>query len=268
MAGIAEGRLREERRSWRKDHPIGFVARPRSKADGSTDLLNWDVVIPGKKDTMYAFPRPRCLLILVSGRVSTSCRHDGVPARRTRDVLPTVTPSPRRTLMTTPRACRWEGCEFNLTMEFSSDYPATAPVVKFVSRPGEVEEPCTNQPVSRRVWRGGRRDDSARMRREILFYAQVFWHLNVWSSGRICLNLLNEPDGTWHGQWSPSITIKQILCAIQELLDNPFPAGARPEVQTLYERNRPAYERRLRQEADKYRKRPLPDDDDDVVVIE
>ena len=33
----------------------------------------------------------------------------------------------------------WEGCEFNLTMEFSSDYPATAPVVKFVSRPGEVE---------------------------------------------------------------------------------------------------------------------------------
>ena len=41
--------------------------------------------------------------------------------------------------MTTPRACRWEGCEFNLTMEFSSDYPATAPVVKFVSRPGEVE---------------------------------------------------------------------------------------------------------------------------------
>ena len=127
----------------------------------------------------------------------------------------------------------WEGCEFNLTMEFSSDYPATAPVVKFVSRPGEV-----------------------------------FWHLNVWSSGRICLNLLNEPDGTWHGQWSPSITIKQILCAIQELLDNPFPAGARPEVQTLYERNRPAYEQRLRQEADKYRKRPLPDDDDDVVVIE
>ena len=69
MAGIAEGRLREERRSWRKDHPIGFVARPRSKADGSTDLLNWDVVIPGKKDTMYAFPRPRRLLRLVLGRL-------------------------------------------------------------------------------------------------------------------------------------------------------------------------------------------------------
>ena len=68
----------------------------------------------------------------------------------------------------------WEGCEFNLTMEFSSDYPATAPVVKFVSRPGEV-----------------------------------FWHLNVWTSGRICLNLLNEPDGTWHGQWLSLIHISE-----------------------------------------------------------
>ena len=44
-----------------------------------------------------------------------------------------MTPSPRVATR------RWEGCEFNLTMEFSSDYPATAPVVKFVSRPGEVE---------------------------------------------------------------------------------------------------------------------------------
>ena len=128
--------------------------------------------------------------------------------------------------------------------------------------------------LASRRWRQGQ---LVRLRRTSSLFAktkhthrpgEVFWHLNVWTSGRICLNLLNEPDGTWHGQWSPSITIKQILCAIQELLDNPFPAGARPEVQTLYERNRPAYERRLRQEADKYRKRPLPDDDDDVVVIE
>ena len=177
MAGIAEGRLREERRSWRKDHPVGFVARPKSQADGSTDLLNWAVVIPGKKDTI------------------------------------------------------WDGCEFNLTMAFSGDYPAKAPIVKFVSRPGEV-----------------------------------FWHMNVWSNGRICLNLLNEPDGTWHGQWSPSITIKQILCAIHELLDTPFPAGARPEVQTLYERDRPAYDRRLKQEAGKYRRTPAAADD--CIVIE
>ena len=108
MAGIAEGRLREERRSWRKDHPIGFVARPRSKADGSTDLLNWDVVIPGKKDTM------------------------------------------------------WDGCEFNLTMEFSSDYPATAPVVKFVSRPGPYRCQLSRDAVAATPLRHRRRDVCSR----------------------------------------------------------------------------------------------------------
>ena len=86
MSGIAEGRLREERKGWRraarplrvdghargrvgvaadgsaarflrgdqksvrdaalrrrKDHPIGFVARPKKADDGSTDLMIWDV---------------------------------------------------------------------------------------------------------------------------------------------------------------------------------------------------------------------------------
>ena len=89
MAGIAEGRLREERRSWRKDHPIGFVARPRSEADGSTDLLNWDVVIPGKKDTMYAFPRPRRLLRLVSGLDVLSARRRPRTAHARRATPPT-----------------------------------------------------------------------------------------------------------------------------------------------------------------------------------
>lgn len=53
MSGIAHGRLREERKSWRKDHPFGFVARPRTSADGSTDLLNWDAVVPGKKGGLW-----------------------------------------------------------------------------------------------------------------------------------------------------------------------------------------------------------------------
>ena len=108
MAGIAEGRLREERRSWRKDHPIGFVARPRSKADGSTDLLNWDVRMrrfnshqhavaatppragrdPGQKGhdvgglrvqphdgVLQRLPRdPRCLNQIVAARLTPSTR--------------------------------------------------------------------------------------------------------------------------------------------------------------------------------------------------
>eukprot|EP00976_Prorocentrum_cordatum_P027626 560547-Prorocentrum_minimum.AAC.1 len=51
--GIARSRLAQERKHWRKDRPFGFVAKPQSKADGSTDLLIWDCVIPGKKDTLW-----------------------------------------------------------------------------------------------------------------------------------------------------------------------------------------------------------------------
>jgi ubiquitin-conjugating enzyme E2 I len=51
MSGIAEGRLREERKSWRKDHPIGFWARPVAGADGASNIFSWEAGIPGKKET-------------------------------------------------------------------------------------------------------------------------------------------------------------------------------------------------------------------------
>ena len=50
---IALARLAEERKQWRKDHPAGFVARPRKKADGSTDLMNWEASIPGKEGNIW-----------------------------------------------------------------------------------------------------------------------------------------------------------------------------------------------------------------------
>jgi ubiquitin-conjugating enzyme E2 I len=49
--GIAKGRLMEERKRWRKDHPIGFYARPVSTGDGSTNLFQWEAGIPGKPGT-------------------------------------------------------------------------------------------------------------------------------------------------------------------------------------------------------------------------
>lgn len=162
MAGVATGRLKMERKEWRKNHPVGFVARPRRTADGSTDLMNWDVTIPAKADSKD-----------------------------------------------------WKDCEFKLTMQFSNDYPSEAPIVKFTP---------------------------------------VLWHLNVWSSGRICLNLLNADDGTWHGKWRASTTIKEILVAVQTLLDEPNPSGARPDVEKLYRHNKPAYQKRLKEEAAKYKK--------------
>jgi len=79
--GIARGRLAEERKAWRKNHPHvrtwlsipspfvsisraaarfksrsdllhllqGFVARPETLADGSANLMVWNCTIPGKQ---------------------------------------------------------------------------------------------------------------------------------------------------------------------------------------------------------------------------
>ena len=82
--GIARGRLQEERKSWRKDHPHvshaprarppshtlcdqctgpiasahprhsqGFVAKPGTLPDGTQDILNWEVIIPGKDGNLW-----------------------------------------------------------------------------------------------------------------------------------------------------------------------------------------------------------------------
>ena len=50
-SGIAKGRLQEERKAWRKDHPIGFYAKPAANGDGSTNMFVWTSGIPGKVGT-------------------------------------------------------------------------------------------------------------------------------------------------------------------------------------------------------------------------
>ncbi|KAI6005874.1 ubiquitin-conjugating enzyme 9 [Pisolithus albus] len=54
MVGICRTRLAEERKQWRKDHPsYGFYAKPVKSADGSMNLLEWEVGIPGKAGTPW-----------------------------------------------------------------------------------------------------------------------------------------------------------------------------------------------------------------------
>ncbi|GAB0495217.1 hypothetical protein MMPV_006516 [Pyropia vietnamensis] len=53
MSGIARGRLQEERRNWRKEHPYGFHARP-ANTNGQTNLLIWHCGIPGLPNTPWA----------------------------------------------------------------------------------------------------------------------------------------------------------------------------------------------------------------------
>jgi ubiquitin-conjugating enzyme E2 I len=52
--GIAKSRLAQERKTWRKDYPFGFVAKPQTKEDGAVDLLVWNCIVPGNKDTLWS----------------------------------------------------------------------------------------------------------------------------------------------------------------------------------------------------------------------
>ncbi len=75
MAGIARQRLMEERKSFRKNRPFGFFARPCTLPDGTQvcaedvckraalvyllifpqkDLMKWECGIPGKDGTLWA----------------------------------------------------------------------------------------------------------------------------------------------------------------------------------------------------------------------
>ncbi len=73
MSGIAVGRLAEERRLWRRDHPSGFYAKPMKLDDNSSNTLMWEAGIPGKEGTDWEgglykitmeFPEVVCLMFL------------------------------------------------------------------------------------------------------------------------------------------------------------------------------------------------------------
>lgn len=155
MSGVAKGRLAEERKSWRKDKPFGFHARPESNADGSVNLMRWKCFIPGRPKT------------------------------------------------------DWEGGFYPLTMEFSEDYPTKPPKCRFP--PG-------------------------------------FFHPNIYPTGTVCLSILNEDEG-----WKPSITVKQILLGIQELLTEPNPQSpAQSDAYVLYTQKINEYKRRVKKQAGEF----------------
>jgi ubiquitin-conjugating enzyme E2 I len=71
----------------------------------------------------------------------------------------------------------------------------------------------------------------------------VLFHPNIYPSGTVCLSILNEEK-----DWRPAITIKQMLIAIQTLLDNPNPKDpAQKDPFELYVKDRAAYEKRVRE---------------------
>ena len=71
---------------------------------------------------------------------------------------------------------------------------------------------------------------------------------NVYPSGKVCLSILNDEKG-----WKPSVTVKQILTGIQELLDTPNNGDAAQEpAWKLYNKSQPDYIKRVKEEVAKY----------------
>ncbi|XP_071491969.1 SUMO-conjugating enzyme UBC9-B [Diadema setosum] len=74
------------------------------------------------------------------------------------------------------------------------------------------------------------------------------FHPNVYPSGTVCLSLLDEDK-----DWRPAVTIKQILLGIQDLLNDPnINDPAQAEAYTIYQQNRMQYERKVKEQAQKF----------------
>merc|ERR1719337_663245 len=97
----------------------------------------------------------------------------------------------------------------NMSMAFTEDYPGKPPKVKFFHVDGKV-----------------------------------LFHPNVYPSGTVCLSILNEDE-----DWKPSITIRQILVGIQDLLDNPNEKSpAQHDSFVLFTQNKEEYTKKIKEQ--------------------
>lgn len=75
-----------------------------------------------------------------------------------------------------------------------------------------------------------------------------FFHPNIYPSGTVCLSILNEDEG-----WKPSITVKQILLGVQELLDAPNAASpAQSDAFVAFTQRLGEYRKQVQKQAAKY----------------
>jgi ubiquitin-conjugating enzyme E2 I len=88
------------------------------------------------------------------------------------------------------------------------------------------------------------------------FFDPPVFHTNIFTSGYVCLSLLlpaGHHKGTVSSHWTPDLTLKHVLLALQSFLDEPNPNSvANPEACALCKKDRKAYDARARQEAAGY----------------
>ena len=103
-----------------------------------------------------------------------------------------------------PEGSLWEGGTYKLFIKFPEDFPVTPP--------------------------------------KCIFEKKLF-HPNVYKSGTVCLNIINEDE-----QWRAGTKITEILAAIKELLAHPnTKSPANEEAQECYEKRREEYKKRVRE---------------------
>ncbi|KAG8340967.1 putative Ubiquitin conjugating enzyme [Trypanosoma vivax] len=212
MSGLslAQARLREERKAWRKDRPFGFWARPREKKTPQEQNFLMAFNMTGASTTTHSAAASSADgssndLAHKAGKedAGKEVKDAGGEKGGGLDLLEWEAGIPGKP--GTP----FEGGEFRLLLHFTEDYPTKPPKCVFTP---------------------------------------VLFHPNVYPSGTVCLSILNEEK-----DWRPSITIKQILLAIQELLDNPnIKDPAQEEPYRLYLRDQSEYEDRVREEVAKH----------------
>ncbi|KAG5488184.1 hypothetical protein LSCM4_08163 [Leishmania orientalis] len=219
MSGLslAQSRLREERRAWRKDRPYGFWAKPLAITTGSERLSGVKHTREGAPSTLRAAAGTATGDATASSSsmaVLPSSAPSGADAAAARDFAAAAIPAGLDLLhweagIPGKPGTPWEGGEFRLRLNFTEDYPTKPPKCVFTP---------------------------------------VLFHPNVYPSGTVCLSILNEEK-----DWRPNITIKQILLAIQELLDHPnVKDPAQEEPYKVYMRDIKEYEARVREEVQKH----------------
>ena len=101
-----------------------------------------------------------------------------------------------------PDETEWEGGVFKLRMKFPEQYPYKPPEVRFLTN---------------------------------------IYHPNVYTDGKICLDILQ-------GNWSPVYDVQSILISIQQLLTDPNnKSPANNEASQLYTNNYKEYIRRVKE---------------------
>lgn len=78
-------------------------------------------------------------------------------------------------------------------------------------------------------------------------FTPVIFHPNVYTLGRVCPSILTS-------EWTPAISVKEILIGVQDLLDSPNENDpANGQANTMYVRSKAKYKKRVQEEARKHK---------------